>query len=84
MSEIKIARFVGIEACKSIFSEKSTFVLRSSEHYRRLYETNEGGTDKGDRAEGCADTIDGGTAEFTGWIASCWTILDKDEPTSNE
>ena len=68
MSEVKIARFVGIEACKSIFSEKSTFVLRSPEHYRRLYETNEGGTDKGDRAEGCADTIDGGTAEFTGRV----------------
>ena len=84
MSEVKIARFVGIEACKSIFSEKSTFVLRSPEHYRRLYETNEGETDKGDGAEGSADTIDGGTAEFTAWIASCWAILDKDKPTSDE
>ena len=84
MSEVKIARFVGIEACKSIFSEKSTFVLRSPEHYRRQYETNEDGTDKGDRNEGCADTIDGGTAEFTGFVASCWTILEKDKPTSDE
>ncbi len=84
MSEVKIARFVGIEACKSIFSEKSTFVLRSPEHYRRLYETNEGRTGKGDRAEGCADTIDGGTAEFTGWVASCWTKLKGSEPTSDE
>lgn len=84
MSEVKIARFVGIEACKSIFSEKSTFVLRSPEHYRRLYETNEGGTAKGDRAEGCADTIDGGTAEFKCWIASCWTELKGTEPTRDE
>lgn len=84
MSEFKIARFVGIDACKSIFSEKSTFVLRSPEHYRRLYETNEGGTAKGDRAEGCADTIDGGTAEFTGWVASCWTKLKGSKPTSDE
>ncbi len=85
MSEVKIARFVGIEACKSIFLEKSTFVLRSPEHYRRLYETNEGGAAKGDRAEGCADTIDGGTAEFTDWLASCWTKLKEgSEPTSNE
>ena len=84
MSEARIARFVGIEACKSIFSEKSTFVLRSPEHYRRLYETNEGRTGKGDRAEGCAATIDGGTAEFTGWVASCWTKLKGSEPTRDE
>lgn len=84
MPEVKIARFVGIEACKSIFSEKSTFVLRSPEHYRRLYEINEGETNKGDRAEGCADTTDGGTAEFTGWVASCWTKLKGNEPTSDE
>jgi hypothetical protein len=84
MSEFKIARFVGIEACKRIFSEKSTFVLRSPEHYRRLYETNEGETDKGDRAEGCAETLDGGTAEFKGFVASCWTKLRESEPTSDE
>ena len=85
MSEFKIARFVGIEACKSIFSEKSTFVLRSPEHYRRLYETNEGGTAKGDRDEGCVETVDGGTAEFTGFVVSCWTKLKEgSEPTSDE
>ncbi len=85
MSKVKIARFVGIEACKSIFSEKSTFVLRSPEHYRRLYETNEGGTAKGDRDEGCAETVDGGTAEFTGFVVSCWTKLKEgSEPTSDE
>jgi len=84
MSEAKIARFVGLEACKSIFSENSTFVLRSPEHYRRLYETTEGGNAKGDRDEGCADTVDGGTAEFTGFVDSCWTMLKGSEPTRNE
>ncbi|MBN1393140.1 MAG: hypothetical protein JW947_10105 [Sedimentisphaerales bacterium] len=82
MSEIKIARFVDIEACKSIFSEKSTFVLRSPEHYRRLYETTDG--EKGDRNEGYAHTVDGGTAEFTGFVVSCWTKIKGTEPTTDE
>ncbi len=84
MSEFKIARFVGIEACKSIFSENSTFVLRSPEHYRRLCETNESGNAKGDRDEGCAETVDGGTAEFTGFVVSCWTKLKGTAPTRDE
>jgi len=84
MSEVKVARYVGIEACKSIFSENSTFVLRSPEHYRRLYEITEGGNAKGDKDEGCADTVDGGTAEFTGFVASCWTKLKGTEPTHDE
>lgn len=84
MSEVKIARFVGIEACKNIFSEKSTFVLRSPEHYRRLYEITAGGNIKGDRDEGIANTIDGGKAEFTGFVASCWTKLKGSEPTTYE
>ncbi len=84
MSEVKIARFVGIEACKSIFSEKSTFVLRSPEHYRRLYETTEGGNEKGDKDEGRAYTVDGGTAEFTGFVVSCWTNLKGTKPTREE
>ena len=84
MSEVKIARFVGIEACKSIFSEKSTFVLRSPEYYRRLYETSGGGDPKGDRDEGRAKTVDGGTAEFTGFVVSCWTTLKGSEPTHDE
>lgn len=84
MSEIKIARFVGMEACKSIFSGKSTFVLRSPEHYRRLYETSGGEDSKGDQDEALARTLNGGTAEFTRFVASCWTKLDKDEPTENE
>jgi hypothetical protein len=82
MTEVKIARFVDIEACKSIFSEKSTFVLRSPEHYRRLYETSNG--EKGDKYEGCAHTVDGGTHEFTGFVASCWTKLEETEPTPKE
>ena len=84
MSEFKIARFVGIKACKSIFSEKSTFVLRSPEHYRRLYETTEDGNTKGDRDEGCVETVDGGTAEFTGFVVSCWTKLKGTLPTRDE
>jgi hypothetical protein len=84
MSEINIARFVDIKACKSIFSENSTFVLRSPEHYRRLYETTEGGNTKGDRDEGCAEMVDGGTAEFTGFVVSCWTKLKGTEPTRDE
>ena len=84
MSTEQIAGFVGIEACKSIFSEKSTFVLRSPEHYRRLYETSEGGNAIGDRDEGCAKKSDGGTAEFTRWVASCWTVLKGSEPTCEE
>jgi hypothetical protein len=85
MSEVnKIVRFVGIEACKSIFSDKSTFVLRSPEHYIRWCETNEGETDKGDRNEGSANTTDGGTGENKDWVISCWTILEKDKPTSDE
>ncbi len=85
MSEIMFARFVGIEACKSIFSDKSTFILRSPEHYIRWYETSEGKTDKGDKDEGSADTTDNGTAnDGKAWVISCWTILDGDEPTSDE
>lgn len=84
MEEIKIARFIGIEACRSVFSENSTFVLRSPLHYRRLYETSEGRDAKADGNEGIAETPDGGTAEFTGFLASCWTILDGSEPTHDE
>ncbi len=85
MSEVKIARFVGIEACKSIFSEKSTFVLRSPEYYRRLYYIYEGDTDKGDEHEGSADTTDNGTgSDGKAWVVSCWTILKGDKPTSDD
>ena len=82
MSEVKIARFIDIEACKSIFSENSTFVLRSPEHYIRLYETSGGIT--GDRNEGCAKKVDGGTVGFTSFVMSCWTKLKETEPTHDE
>ncbi|MCK5114728.1 MAG: hypothetical protein KAR11_08210 [Phycisphaerae bacterium] len=84
MSEIKIARFVGIAACKNIFSDKSTFVLRSPEHYERLYEISEGNDGKGDRSEGGVQTCDGGTANFKSFVASCWTRLEGNKPTSDE
>jgi len=79
--EMKIARFVNIEACKSIFSENSTFVLRSPQHYRRLYED---GNIKGDRNEGCAEIVNGGTAEYTSFVVSCWTKLKGTEPIYDE
>jgi len=82
MSERKIARFVDIRACKSIFSEKSTFVLRSPEHYRRLYEITEGA--EGDGNEGSAQIADGGTAEVGHFVCSCWTMLKGSEPTQDE
>lgn len=45
---------------------------------------HEGSTDIGDINEGSANTTDGGSSEFTGFVMSCWTILEKDEPTSKE
>ena len=73
MSEVKIARFVGIEACKSIFSENSTFVLRSPKHYRRLYETSEGTIGDKDESPG-----------YLGYVMSCWTKLKGTAPTRDE
>lgn len=81
MSDFKIARFVDIQACKSIFSERSTFVLRSPIYYQRLYETSYG--EGGDKKEGRPDTANG-TAEFTRWLVSCWTILKGIEPSAEE
>jgi len=76
---VRIARFVDMKACKCIFSEFSTFVLRSATHYRRRYET-----DRGDAQELRARTADGGSAEVTSVALSCWTMLDGDEPTQDE
>ena len=84
MPELKIARFVGIEACRSVFSENSTFVLRSPQYYRRWCETTKGRDPKADGNEGIAETPCGGTAEFTGFLASCWTMLEGDEPTPDD
>jgi len=76
---MKIARFVDVKACESIFSEFSTFVLRSATHYRRLYETH-----GGDAEELRVRTASGGSAEMTFFALSCWTMLDGDEPTRDE
>jgi len=84
MAEVKIARFIGIDACKSVFSDNSTFVLRSPLYYRRLYGTTAGADTKGDRNEGTAETICGGSADFTDFLASCWTVLEGSEPTPDE
>ena len=78
-SKMKIARFVDMKACESIFSEFSTFVLRSATHYRRLYETG-----KGDAEELRVRTAGGGSAQMTFFALSCWTMLDGDEPTQDE
>jgi hypothetical protein len=76
---MKIARFVDLKACESIFSEFSTFVLRSATHYRRLYETH------GEDAEELrVRTASGDSAEMTFFALSCWTMLDGDEPTRDE
>ena len=75
---MKIARFVDLPACKSIFSHRSTFVLRSAEHYRRQE------TDRGDAEELRVIEVDGGSAEMNSFALSCWTILDGDEPTEDE
>lgn len=84
MSEIKIARFVDIEARKKIFSENSTFVLRSTEHYRRLHETTEEKTSKGDKNEGRAEMSNGGTAEYSSFVVSCRTKPKGTKPASDE
>jgi hypothetical protein len=84
MAELKIARFIGIDACKSVFSDDSTFVVRSPVYYRRLYETTAGADNKGDRNEGTAETTGGGSADFTDFLVSCWMRLEGSEPTRRE
>ena len=79
MSEVRIARFVDMEACRSIFSDYSTFVLRSSEYYKRHHET-----DRGDEHELEVRCAGGGGAESSGFVLSCWTRLKSDEPARDE
>ena len=79
MSEMRIARFVDMDACISIFSDYSTFVLRSSEYYRRHYET-----DRGDERELEVECTNGDSASSSGVVLSCWTILRGDEPVRDE
>jgi len=72
MSEVRIARFVDMQACKSIFSDTSTFVLRSSEYYMREHETS-----RGDERELEVSLSDGGSASSQGVVLSCWSLLDE-------
>jgi hypothetical protein len=78
VSKVRIARFVDMEACRSIFSDYSTYVLRSSEYYKRHYETDRG--DEHELEVRCA----GGGATTSGFLLSCWTMLKGDEPTRDE
>jgi hypothetical protein len=88
IADLKIARFVDREACKNIFSDYSTFVLRSAEYYKRLYETNRNKNHddmkRGDEHELEVRCASGGGAEVSGFVLSCWTMLRGDEPTHDE
>ncbi len=84
MSEMRIARFVNLAACRSIFSEGSTFLLHSVEHYRRLFESNGCDQQRGDRDEMRAKYLGGGGGEVSCFLLSCWTILGGDVPTPEE
>ncbi len=80
MSEMKIARFVDLGACKSIFSEHSTFVLRSFEHYRTLEDkTRRDGNEATSKHRG-----GGGSQVGDCFVLSCWTMLDGDVPKPEE
>lgn len=79
MSEVQIARFVDMDACRTIFSDSSTFVLRSSVYYRRKDETC-----RGDKQELKVKVVGSGSAEWGNSLLSCWTRLDGHEPTQDE
>jgi len=78
--DIKIARFIDINACKQVFSETySTFLIRSHKYYWHIEDT-----DKQDRTEFQVPG-ENGTMETGYALLSCWTILKKgDEPTEKE
>jgi len=69
---IKIARFIDMDACKEVFSEDySTFLLCSHKCYE-------------DKEELRVYDRKGSTLETDFVLLSCWTILDGDEPTEEE
>ena len=80
-----IVRFVNLEACKKIFPPKTdcgTFVLRSPEYYRAIEsnkcDESEGSVKhKNEKGQNCI-------SEGHNYLISCWTILDKEEPTPEE
>ena len=78
--DIKIARFININACKQVFSETySTFLIRSHKYYWHIEDT-----DKQDRME-FQVRGENGIMETGYALLSCWTILnDGKEPTEKE
>ncbi len=77
--DIKIVRFIDINACKQVFSESySTFLLRSHEYYWNIEDT-----DKQDRTEFQVPG-ENGSMETSSALLSCWTILKGDEPTETD
>jgi len=77
--DIKIARFIDIDACKQVFSESySTFLLRSHKYYWHIEDTA-----KQDKTEFQVQG-ENGTMETGYALLNCWTILDGDEPSDEE
>lgn len=77
--DIKIARFIDINACKEVFSESySTFLIRSHKHYWHIEDT-----DKRDEKE---LQVQGEEyhMETDFVLLSCWTILDNNKPTEED
>lgn len=81
--DFKIARFIDLSACKKIFSDYSTFVLRSPKHYRNIEDEQ-----KRDKADGYIKHKDKhgriGHSERMCYLISCWTKLDGDVPSCDE
>ena len=77
--DIKIARFIDINACKQVFCESySTFLIRSHKYYWHIEDT-----DKQDKTEFQVQG-ENGTTETGYALLSCWTILKGDKPTEEE
>lgn len=81
--DFKIARFIDLSACKRIFSNYSTFVLRSPEYYRNMENKR-----KRDKAEGSIEHKNEQgqiyQSERMNYLISCWTMLKGDEPSYDE
>ena len=76
---IRIARFIDIQACKEVFSESySTFLIRSHKYYWHIEDT-----DKQDITEFQVQG-ENGHMEAGSALLSCWTILKGNEPTEEE
>ena len=88
--DFKIARFIDLSACKKIFSDYSTFVLRSPQHYRNIEDEQKRDKTKGkrDKAEGYIEHKDElgrvGHSERMCYLISCWTKLEGELPSDDE